>query len=106
MIPQFSNFIEQFNKVVIEFNVNVITDSFGNMSVDVPSDMTDAQASYVSKKLGVIDKLITSHSCSIDDLFHKGLEIENKIKVNKPEYSSVLTNKIVEFKLLNQSYKH
>jgi hypothetical protein len=106
MLPQLSGFIEQFNNVVKEFNVNVVTDTFGNMSVDVPMDMTDSQANFVSKKLGVIDKLINSHGTSINELFQKGLKIEGNIKANNPNYSSALTDKISEFKLLNRSYKH
>jgi hypothetical protein len=106
MIPQLAGFIEQFNNVVKEFDVNVITDTFGNMSVDVPSKMSDSQANHVSKKLGVIDKLINSHGTSINDLFKKGLKIEEHTRATNPNYSSVLTDKIEEFKLLNKSYKH
>ena len=72
MLPQLTGFIEQFHNVVKEFDVNVITDSFGNMSVDVPADMSDIQAKNVSKRLGIIDKLINSHGTSINDLFQKG----------------------------------
>jgi hypothetical protein len=106
MLPQLSGFIEQFNNVVKEFNVNVVTDTFGNMSVDVPMEMTDTQANFVSKKLGIIDKLINNHGTTINDLFQKGLTIEEKLKVSNPKYPSALTDKISEFKLLNKSYKH
>jgi hypothetical protein len=106
MMPQLANFIEQFNNVVKEFNVNVITDTYGNMSVDVPAEMSDSQASFVSRKLGVIDKLITNHGTSINDIFSKGLKIEANMKANDPHFSSVLKDKIAEFKLLNSSYKH
>ena len=106
MLPQLSGFIEQFNNVVQQFNVNVITDSFGNMSVDVPAHMSDSQANNVSKRLGIIDKLINSHGSSINELFQKGLKIEDGLKTTNPNYSSKLTEKIAEFKLLNASYKH
>jgi DNA repair ATPase RecN len=106
MLPQLTGFIEQFHNAVKEFDVNVITDSFGNMSVDVPADMSDIQAQNVSKRLGIIDKLINSHGTSINDLFQKGINIENKLRVNNSNYSSILTEKIAEFKALNSSYKH
>ena len=106
MLPQLAGFIEQFNNVIKEFNVVVITDSVGNMSVDVPADMSDNQANHISKKIGIIDKLVNSHGSSINDLFQKGLNIENKLKSSDPNYSSVLTEKIEKFKSLNKSYKH
>jgi hypothetical protein len=106
MIPQLENFIEQFNNVVKTFDVNVVTDTFGNMSVDVPTNMSDDQAYHVSKKLGVIDKLINNHGTSINELFNKGLEIEKNIRRTDPNYSSILTDKISQFKSLNSSYKH
>ena len=106
LIPQLTNFIEQFNNVVIESNVNVLTDSFGNMSVDVPSDMSDAKANLISKKLGIIDKLINTQGQSIKDLLEKGLKIEQDLKASNSNYSSVLNEKVSVFKALNASYKH
>ena len=106
MLPQLSMFIDQFTNLVNESNVNVITDSYGNMSVDVPADMSEAKAENISKRLGVIDRLINSHGSSLNDLFHKGLNIENKLKLNDPNYSSQLGDKISEFRRLNAVYKH
>jgi len=106
MIPQLSTFIDQFNLIIQQCNVNVITDSLGNMSVDVPADMSESKGIEISKKLGIIDKLINSQGSSINDLFQKGLNIESKLKINDPGYSSVFTDKINEFKALNASYKH
>jgi hypothetical protein len=106
LLPQISMFIGQFNTLINESDVNVITDVYGNMSVDVPASMSDAKAEDISKRLGVIDRLINSHGSSLNDLFHKGLDIENKLKLDNPNYSSQLTNKILEFKRLNSSYKH
>jgi hypothetical protein len=106
MLPQLADFIAQFNNVLQQFNVNVVSDSVGNMSVDVPADMSDDLSDHVSKKLGIIDKLINTHGSSINDLFQKGFKIESNLKKADPNYSSVLTDKVSEFKLLNASYKH
>jgi len=106
LLPQLSNFISQFNGVVQSTNVNVITDAMGNMSVDVPGDMSDATANNISKRLGIIDKLITHHGTSINELLQKGLSIEDKLKKADPNYTSILTDKISEFKALNASFKH
>lgn len=106
LLPQLSNFIHQFNNLIVETGVNVITDSTGNMSIDVPKNMPDIEAENISKRIGIIDRLITNHGNSINDLFQKGLSIEDKLKKENPEYSSQLTAKIQEFKKLNVSYKH
>ena len=41
LLPQLKNFIGQFNQVVSSSGVNVVTDTAGNMSLDVPSSMPD-----------------------------------------------------------------
>nr|GEV05606.1 NADH dehydrogenase subunit 5, mitochondrial [Tanacetum cinerariifolium] len=53
----------------------------GNMEIDVPKDMSDELANKVSKKIGIIDRLITTHGQSINDLLQKGVDIENKLKL-------------------------
>lgn len=105
-LPQLSEFINHFNNIVSENNVNVVTDSVGNMSIDVPAKMSDALANDVSKKIGIVDRLINSHGQSINELFNKGLKIEEGIKVSNPNYVSQLSEQIAEFKRLNASYKH
>jgi hypothetical protein len=106
ILPQISGFIDHFNNVVVQNNINVITDSVGNMSIDVPSNMSDSQADKISTRLSIIDKLINSQGQSLNDLFQKGLKIEEQLKTNDPNYSSQLTDKISAFKALNASYKH
>ena len=106
LLPQLSDFVNQFNNLVITSKISVITDSTGNMSIDVPQDMSDSVANNLSTRIGVIDRLITTRGQEINDLFQKGLEIENNIKKDNPNYTSQLTEKIAEFKRLNSSYKH
>jgi hypothetical protein len=106
LLPQLANFIDQFNNIITQSGINVITDSSGNMSIDVPHNMPDLEAEKISKRIGIIDRLITSHGNSLNDLFQKGLSIENKLKANNPNYVSELKDYIAEFKKLNVSYKH
>jgi hypothetical protein len=106
LLPQLANFIDQFNNIITQSGINVITDSSGNMSIDVPHNMPDLEAEKISKRIGIIDRLITSHGNSLNDLFQKGLSIENKLKANNPNYVSELKDHIAEFKKLNVSYKH
>lgn len=106
LLPQFVGFIDQFNTLISQSGLNVITDSGGNMSIDVPHSMWDKDAESVSKRIGIIDRLITSHANSLSDLFKEGLSLENKLKVKDPKYVSELAGKVAEFKKLNTSYKH
>lgn len=104
LLPQLSEFIGQFNHVVLSNNINVTTDSMGNMSIDVPSSMPDVQADTLSKRVGIIDRLITTRGQEIDGLLQRGLEIEKKIQ--NPEFKSEILEKVKEFKRLNGSYNH
>lgn len=106
LIPQLSEFITQFNSIVSEHSINVITETNGNMSIDVPSTMSDDQAQLLSKRIGVIDRLITTRGQEIDKLLHQGLNIENKLKGQDPKFTSQILSKVDEFKKLNESYKH
>jgi hypothetical protein len=106
LLPQLAHFIGQFSATVTEYNISVVTDPIGNMDIDVPKDMSNELANKVSKKIGIIDRLITTHGQSINDLLQKGVGIENKLKLENSNYVSQLTEKIEEFKRLNASYKH
>jgi hypothetical protein len=106
LLPQLSDFIDQFHNLVYQSKINVITDSAGNLSIDVPKDMPDKDATKISTKLGIIDRLITTRGQELNDLFQKGLETEKHIKIENSNYTSQLMEKIEEFKKLNNSYKH
>jgi hypothetical protein len=106
LLPQFTDFIHQFNNLVTQYEINVITDSAGNMSIDVPGSMSDAEANKLSTRVGIIDRLITHHGATLSDLFQKGSSLENKLKAENANYVSQLSDQLTEFKKLNSSYKH
>jgi hypothetical protein len=106
LLPQLSSFIEQFNNLVNQSGISVITDSTGNMSIDVPNSMPESTASNVSTRIGIIDRLITTRGQELNDLFQKGLDIESNMKKENPQYQSQLIDKIESFKKLNKSYIH
>jgi NADH-ubiquinone oxidoreductase chain 3 len=106
LLPQLSNFIGQFNTTVNQTGISVITDSIGNLSIDVPKDMSDVVANKLSTKIGIIDRLITTRGQEINDLLQKGIHLEDKLKMENSNYVSQLTDKIQEFKRLNSLYKH
>jgi hypothetical protein len=106
MLPQLSSFINQFNDTVYQSDISVITDSCGNMAIDVPENMSESEANNISKRIFVIDRLITTRGQEVNELLQKGLGIEKELRAKDPNYKSVLGEKILEFKRLNQSYKH
>lgn len=106
LVPQLSNFVEQFNNLIIENSINVISDTTGNLEIEVPQGISDAEVKNISKRIGILDRLIIHHRDNIEDLLKKGFAIEKDIKSNNSEYVSVLTNKIEELKKLKVSYKH
>lgn len=106
LLPQLDSFISQFKTIILDTGINVVSDAQGNMSIDVPMNMSDSYANNISARIGVIDRLITSNGMSINDLFNKGLNIEKSLKIKDPTYSSKLLDEIAKFKALNGSYKH
>ena len=106
MLPVLQSFLEKFSNVVVENNINVITDSMGNMSIDVPSSMSEAKYTEVSQRIGIIDRIITTKGTEINDLFQKGKIIEDALKLEDSKYVSQLSKQIQIFKELNNSYKH
>jgi hypothetical protein len=106
LLPQLSDFINNFNTTVNQSGINVVTDSIGNLSLDVPKEMPDAVANKMSTRIGIIDRLITTKGQEINELLQKGINLENKHKMDNSHYVSQLTDKIQEFKRLNSLYKH
>lgn len=106
LLPQLSDFIGQFNNIILANNINVITDVNGNMSLDVPSTMSDTDAEKISKRISIIDRLITTRGQEINDLLQKGLGLEAKFKKDNVNYTSQILDKVNEFNRLNASYKH
>lgn len=106
LIPQFSTFIDQFNGIVSTKDISVVTDISGNMSLDVPKDMSDDYANALSKRIGIIDRLINDRRDTINDLFKKGFELENKLRTENSNYTSQLSGKFINYGELARSYKH
>lgn len=105
LLPQLANFISQFDATVLKSGVNVLTDTAGNMSIDVPNIMSDVEANKISTRLGIIDRLVNTRGQEINVLLQKGQELA-KAKDVDSELVSLLQEKIREFKTLNEAYKH
>lgn len=105
-MSELTTFINKFDTTVIENGINVITDSKGNLSIDVPSTMSEDVANKVATRINIIDSLITKRQSDIGDLIQKGLALQNKINLVDPSYKSEILNQITEFEKLKSSYKH
>jgi hypothetical protein len=68
--------------------------------------MKEADANLCAKKIKVLDSLIHDRLDTIKDLFQKGYKIELEIKSFNNKYVSVLSEKSLILKELNNSYKH
>ena len=106
LLPQLSGFISQFNEVINNTGINVVSDSAGNLSIDVPKSMSDIEASNLSKRIGIIDRLIATRSQEIHDLVQEGLKMEKSFHLTNPNYTSQLSEKLAEFNRLKGLYKH
>lgn len=106
MLPQLSNFIAQFNTTVSQSNVNIVTDSFGNMALDLPKNISDEEAVKISNRIGVIDRLISTRSQDIEELIQKGVKLENAVKAENSNYVSQLADKVQEYNKLRKTYNH
>lgn len=105
-MSELSTFILKIYNTVVENGINVISDSEGNLSIDVPSTMSDDLAQKVGTRINIIDNLITKRKSDISDLIQKGLALQNNINLLDSSYKSEILNQITEFEKLKNSYKH
>ena len=106
LLPQLAKFINQFNTTVNQSEINVITDSMGNLSISVPEGMPDNVIKNLSNRVFIIDRLITTRGDEINVLLQKGIHLENNLKAENSNYVSQLISKTEEFKKLTSSYNH
>jgi hypothetical protein len=52
LLPQLNTFITQFNNLVLEAGINVVTDASGTLSIDVPATMDDTIAQQSLSAVG------------------------------------------------------
>jgi NADH-ubiquinone oxidoreductase chain 3 len=105
-MPQLATFINQFETTVAQSGINVITDSNGNMSLDVPASMSEAVSEKLQSKIQILDRIINTREEQIEESLQKGLALENKLKSVDPSHKSEIFDRITEFNKLKSSYKH
>jgi len=106
IIPQLSGFVSQFNDIQIANDVKVLSDSIGNMYLDVPASMPKPFENMLTTRLGIIDRLCNTHGQSITQLLDKGRLLEEQLRLQDPHYTSKLSGHIAEFARLSNAFKH
>jgi hypothetical protein len=106
LLPQLNDFINQFNNQIITNNINVITDTAGNLSIEVPDTITEAKSKLISSRVSLLDNLIQNHLEKSEGLIHEGILAEEKLMDKEPEYETKLTPFVSEFNKLRSSYRH
>lgn len=104
LVPEITNYINQFNSIISENNLNVITDVQGNLMVDAPSNLSDQACDYFGKKVGVIDRIINSKLDEADKLIEQGNAMQKEIK--NSNHSSQIQAKLKELNQLKNKYGH
>ena len=103
-LPQLGIFIDQFKQICIDYHLQVVTID-GSMNIDVPLSMSDSQVASITKRLGIIDRLINTKGSIISELLSQGLDIESRLRQIDPNYKSILNNQSELFKTLSEQYK-
>lgn len=106
LLPQFGNFILQFNTIVIENTINVINEADGSLTIEVPKEMPDSVSQTLSQKIRILDRLVMTRTGEIDSLLQKGLVIEDQIKEQNPEFISKIIPKITKFQEVAAKYPY
>jgi hypothetical protein len=105
-MAEISSYINQFNNIVSDTGINVITDSQGNMEMDAPANMSEELAKKVSLRISIIDSLINKRQSDVSELIDKGLALQKNINSVDPLYKSEILSKVSEFEKLKGLYKH
>jgi hypothetical protein len=66
LMPQFAEFIGQFNSIVQSNDINVVTEANGSLSIHVLTSMPDAEAQTIGQRLGILDRVITMRCIEIE----------------------------------------
>lgn len=106
LLSQLSGFISQFHDTINNNQVNVITDTWGNLSIDVPGKMSDIEAEEIRKRVLILDNIISDRRTQIETLLQKGSEMEIKIIKQDPNFQSQILEKVNRLKEINKSYSH
>ncbi len=106
VLPQLAEFITRFNDLIVSNDINVITEVDGTLAIDAPATMSDSEISNIRKRIQVLDKLIENRTSRATELLEKGSLIDNQLKIQNPNHSSQILNKVREYEILRSNYRH
>lgn len=106
VLSQLDGFITRFNNEIITHSINVISDSGGNISIQIPDTMPEARGTLISRRISLIDHLINNHIEKAENLLHRGMSLEEDLMNKDPNYDTQLTDHVAKFRQLKNSYNH
>ncbi|CZT13998.1 uncharacterized protein RAG0_17778 [Rhynchosporium agropyri] len=101
ILPQLSKFIEEFNTVVSDNDINVIKDVHG----DVPSEMSNEISKNLSKRIGILDRLINTKSSDIHTLFQQAQAEQTRLEALNTKDIPQISKQMQTILDLNVSFK-
>jgi hypothetical protein len=106
VLPVLTRFIEEFNNVVSNNDITVITNHNGDMSIDVPLDMPKDKTQFLSNRIGMLDRYINTNGSDLQTLFQKAQIEQDKLKALNCKEIPQISKQIQTFIELNKSYKN
>jgi hypothetical protein len=107
LLEQLENFYRLYIQFITENDINVISDSFGNLDIEVPDNIDDE--TRASLRINVLDRLINHHIDAITDLLDTTYEDDRLISANNSNHTSQQSN-LSEFEArlnaVKNAYKH
>ena len=106
LFSQLNTFISQFHNFVNETGINVVTDGYGSLGVDVVESVSDATAQGYANRINVFDSLIHDRVHTIEELIDRISDLELQIIQSDNDYTSQLPQLRARLANLVRSYGH
>jgi redox-regulated HSP33 family molecular chaperone len=106
LFSQLNTFISQFHNFVNETGINVVTDGYGSLGVDVVESVSDATAQGYANRINVFDSLIHDRVHTIEELIGRISDLELQIIQSDNDYTSQLPQLRARLANLVRSYGH
>ena len=106
LLSQLDSFINRFNSFIMDSNINIITDTQGNMSMDIPSSIDDNTVAVHTNRVHTLDNLIRNHVNRLEQLIVRGNSLENDILYIDSGYNTQFQYISDRLTYLKNKYKH
>ena len=106
LLSQLDNFINRFNSFILDSNINIITDTSGNMSMDIPNNLDDSTVAAHTNRVHTLDNLIRNHVNRLEQFIIRGNNLENDILYIDSSYNTQFQYINNRLTYLKNRYKH